>query len=29
MDAKSLEFENDSFDAIIDKATMDSILCGE
>jgi len=29
MDAKSLQFEEGTFDAIIDKACFDSILCGE
>ena len=29
MDAKSLQFEDGSMDAIIDKACFDSILCGE
>ncbi|KAL1528000.1 hypothetical protein AB1Y20_009371 [Prymnesium parvum] len=29
MDARAMEFEDSSFNAIIDKATLDSILCGE
>ena len=29
MDAKKLEFEEQTFDAIIDKGTLDSVLCGE
>ncbi|KAM3134123.1 hypothetical protein pb186bvf_013744 [Paramecium bursaria] len=29
MDARAMEFEDGSFDGIIDKATLDSILCGE
>ena len=28
MDAKSLQFEDGTFDAVIDKACFDSILCG-
>ncbi len=29
MDARSLQFEDGTFDAVIDKATFDSILCGD
>merc|ERR1711923_546809 len=29
MDARSLEFEDQHFNIVIDKATLDSILCGE
>ncbi len=29
MDVKNLEFDNDSFDLIFDKACLDSIFCGE
>ena len=29
MDTKSLQFEDGSFDAVIDKACFDSILCGD
>ena len=29
MDARSLQFEDGTFDAIIDKACFDSILCGD
>ena len=29
MDAKKLSFEDNSVDAIIDKGTLDSVLCGE
>ena len=29
MDAKSLQFEDGTFDAVIDKACFDSILCGD
>jgi SAM-dependent methyltransferase len=28
MDATSLKFENESFDVVIDKGTMDAVLCG-
>lgn len=28
MDALNLQFEDDSFDLIIDKSTIDAILCG-
>jgi len=29
MDVRAMEFENGSFDCVIDKGTLDSILCGE
>ena len=29
MDARNLKFEDGSFDAIIDKACFDAILCGD
>ena len=29
MDVRAMEFENGSFDCVIDKATLDSVLCGE
>ena len=29
MDVKNLEFDNDNFDLIFDKACLDSIFCGE
>ena len=29
MDARSLQYEDGSFDAVIDKACFDSILCGD
>eukprot|EP00966_Prymnesium_polylepis_P142229 3284359-Prymnesium_polylepis.1 len=29
MDVRSMDFEDGSFNAVIDKATLDSILCGE
>ena len=29
MDARSLQFEEGTFDAVIDKAAFDSILCGD
>jgi ubiquinone/menaquinone biosynthesis C-methylase UbiE len=29
MDARNMEFDNASFDAAIDKGTLDAILCGE
>jgi len=29
MDATDLEFANESFDAAIDKGTMDALLCGD
>ncbi len=29
MDACDMDFENGSFDVVIDKGTLDSILCGE
>mmetsp|Transcript_46548 Transcript_46548/g.68795 ORF Transcript_46548/g.68795 Transcript_46548/m.68795 type:complete len:209 (+) Transcript_46548:94-720(+) len=29
MDATSLDFSDESFDAVVDKALMDSLLCGE
>jgi len=29
MDARSLEFEDSQFDCVIDKATLDSVCCGE
>ena len=29
MDARSMEFKDGTFDCVINKATMDAILCGE
>lgn len=29
MDVRQLQYENGVFDCVIDKATFDSILCGE
>lgn len=29
MDARSLAYEDDSFDVVVDKGCLDSILCGE
>lgn len=29
MDARAMEFEDGSFDAAIDKGTLDAVLCGE
>lgn len=29
MDALNMDFASDSFDSIIDKSTIDAILCGE
>lgn len=29
MDVRAMEFEAGSFDVIIDKGTLDSVLCGE
>ena len=29
MDVRAMDFIDDTFDCVIDKATMDSILCGE
>ena len=29
MDVKALQYENEIFDAVIDKGTFDSVLCGD
>jgi len=29
MDVKTMDFQDSSFDLIVDKATFDSIICGE
>ena len=29
MDARSLQFEDGTFDAVVDKACFDSVLCGD
>ena len=29
MDARSLQYEDGTFDAVVDKGTIDSILCGD
>lgn len=29
MDVRSLKFDNDSFDAVVDKGTLDSLMCGD